>query len=82
MSDFGGPPLSPEGQARLEKYGSTLDDANVKHVVERIEDYPEIIAAVSRLSMRLLTEIMDRDDDAALDSTGNPDSHEWAGPER
>lgn len=32
-------------QARLDKYGSTLDAYNVQHVIDRIADYPEIIEA-------------------------------------
>jgi hypothetical protein len=42
-------PLSPEGQARLEKYGSTLSDNSVRLVVERIADYPEVVAAVREM---------------------------------
>lgn len=38
-------PLSPEGEARLAKYGWTLDDQNVRLVAEQIADYPEIVAA-------------------------------------
>ena len=49
MFDFAPEPLSPEGQARLEKYGSTLTDDNVRLLVERIADYPEVIAAVREL---------------------------------
>lgn len=49
MFDYSPGPLSPEGRARLEKYGSTLTDDNVRLLVERIADYPEVIAAVRAL---------------------------------
>lgn len=39
--------ITPEGRARLEKYGSTLDAHNVKHLCERIADYPEVLAAAA-----------------------------------
>lgn len=41
--------LSEPAKARLEKYGHTLDAANVKLVIDRIADYPEIIWAVKNL---------------------------------
>ena len=34
--------------ARLAKYDSTLDRQNVEHVIARIADYPEIVAAAFR----------------------------------
>ena len=41
--------ITPEGRARLEKYGSTLNTQNVRLLCERIADYPEVIAAVDAL---------------------------------
>lgn len=40
---------TPEGRARLDKYGSTLDASNVRRLCERIADYPEVLAAAGAL---------------------------------
>jgi hypothetical protein len=40
---------TPEAQARLDKYGSSLDAHNVQSVIDRIADYPEIVAAARAL---------------------------------
>lgn len=42
-------------QARLDKYGSTLDRWNVNHVAARIADYPELIEAVDALRRTRVT---------------------------
>lgn len=41
--------MTPEGRARLEKYGSTVDTANVAIICQRIADYPEILAAAAEV---------------------------------
>lgn len=41
--------LTPEERHRLEKYGSTLSADNLARLIEHIEDYPEVIAAVHAL---------------------------------
>ena len=40
--------LSIPALARLHKYGSTVDAANVQSIIDRIADYPEIIEAVHK----------------------------------
>lgn len=49
--------MTPEAEARMAKYGSTLDAHNVQSVIDRIEDYPEIMeAAFAALQRRLFEE--------------------------
>lgn len=48
-ADYDRGAITPEGQARLDKYGSTLDAYNVESVCKRIADYPEILAAAARV---------------------------------
>lgn len=60
-----GPPLesmTPEAQRRMKKYGHTLDAHNVQHVIDYIEDYPEIVhAAATFISFKMCKPEFDPD---------------------
>lgn len=48
-ADYDAGRITPEGRARLDKYGSTLDAGNVRLLCERIADYPEVLAAAAEV---------------------------------
>lgn len=47
--DYAAGRITPEGRARLDKFGSTLDAGNVRLLCERIADYPEVLAAAAKV---------------------------------